>query len=140
MSKLLLVLGTFLTFSCKINVHLVPHTHTDLGWLNTIDGYFYKDYSRAGSHDKVAKMEGAVNTIITNVVDSLLDDPSRKFTWSEMKYFQMWWKLQKEAKKNQVRYLANTAKQLEFVNGGWVANDEACPTYEDILANFIVGQ
>ncbi len=29
--------------------------------------------------------------------------------------------------------------QLEFVNGGWVANDEATPYYEDIMENFKIG-
>jgi alpha-mannosidase len=27
----------------------------------------------------------------------------------------------------------------EFVNGGWVASDEACPIYEDLLQNLITG-
>lgn len=30
-------------------------------------------------------------------------------------------------------------KQLEFVNGGWVDNDEACPNFDDIINNMMIG-
>lgn len=29
--------------------------------------------------------------------------------------------------------------RLEFVNGGWVASDEACPTYEEQIMNIMRG-
>jgi alpha-mannosidase len=28
---------------------------------------------------------------------------------------------------------------MEFLLGGWVANDEACPVFEEIIANIMVG-
>ena len=28
---------------------------------------------------------------------------------------------------------------MEFLLGGWVANDEACPVYEEVINNIMVG-
>ena len=53
---------------------------------------------------------GSVKAIITNVVNALLDDPKRKFAWTEIKFLTMWWKTQSDVKKNQVRYLVNVSK------------------------------
>ena len=29
--------------------------------------------------------------------------------------------------------------RFEFLNGGWSSNDEACPTFEDIIDNIMIG-
>ena len=67
-------------------VHLIPHTHDDVGWIKTIDQYF----SGTGQESQHA----AVRLIIDNVVDELLKDPKRRFTYVEMKYFTMWYNRQ----------------------------------------------
>jgi hypothetical protein len=28
--------------------------------------------------------------------------------------------------------------RLEFVNGGWVQPDEACPSFDDLIQNFMI--
>ena len=43
--------------------------------------------------------------------------------------------MQSQAK---VRQLVKEGR-LEFLNGGWVASDEACPTFEDLIMNILTG-
>ena len=50
----------------------------------------------------------------------------------------MWYKGQEEKVKSTVRMLLKNG-QLEIINGGWVANDEADTNYEDIINNMMLG-
>ena len=67
---------------------MIPHTHDDVGWLKTVDQY----YSATNNVNQRAK----VHLIISNVVNQLLKDPIKKFTYVEMKFFSEWWRHQKD--------------------------------------------
>jgi hypothetical protein len=69
--------------SKHLNIHLIPHTHDDVGWIKTYEEYF------TGMKGQAAHAH--VSQIITEVVLELQRDPEMKFTYVEMKYFNMWY-------------------------------------------------
>ncbi|XP_057783917.1 LOW QUALITY PROTEIN: alpha-mannosidase [Salvia miltiorrhiza] len=114
----------------KLNVHLVPHSHDDVGWLKTVDQYY------VGSNNSI---QGAcVENVLDSVVVSLLRDPNRKFIFAEMAFFTRWWREQSQEIQQVVRKLVN-AGQLEFVNGGWCMHDEATTHYIDMIDQTTLG-
>lgn len=68
---------------------MVCHSHDDVGWLNTPEEYY----------------EERVNKIITSVVQALIDNPKRKFSQTEIYYFERWWNAQDDITKHDVRRL-----------------------------------
>jgi hypothetical protein len=113
-----------------LTVHLIAHTHDDVGWIKTIDQY-YSGTAQDSQHAEV-------HLILDTVVEELLKDPKRKFTYVEMKFFTMWYWRQPPALREQVKTLVREGR-LEFANGGWSATDEACPNYEDMINNMLLG-
>ncbi|KAL1569764.1 alpha-mannosidase [Salvia divinorum] len=114
----------------KLNVHLVAHSHDDVGWLKTIDQYY------VGSNNSI---QGAcVENVLDSVVVSLLRDPNRKFIFAEMAFFSRWWGEQSPEIQQVVRKLVY-AGQLEFVNGGWCMHDEATTHYIDMIDQTTLG-
>lgn len=67
----------------KLTVHVCPHSHDDVGWLKTVDQYFY------GDRNDIQRTN--VNIELTSVISALLANPERKFMEVEMKFFTMWW-------------------------------------------------
>jgi len=55
----------------SLTVHLVPHSHMDLGWLWTFDQY-----------------NQVTESIISGVIYQLMANTDRKFAFAEMKFFQ----------------------------------------------------
>ena len=114
----------------KLNVHIVPHTHDDVGWLKTVDQYF------TGSNASIQQAD--VRRIISSVVDELSKDPARTFVYAEMAFFSRWWREQGGAERSRVRALVKEGR-LSFVNGGWCMHDEAAAHFADMIHQTSVG-
>ena len=105
-----------------LTVHLVCHSHDDVGWQITVDEYYERE----------------VRSIINTVVQSLSINPARKFMYVEQAFFQRWWREQNDTQRQLAqRLVAN--KQLEFVNGGWSMHDEASTHYVDMIDQTTLG-
>ena len=66
-----------------LTVHVVPHSHDDVGWLKTVEEYF--DGENRGTQWTGVRYE------LSSVIDSLWNHPDRKFSEVEMKFFSMWY-------------------------------------------------
>ena len=65
-------------------IHMVPHSHDDMGWVKTVDQY----YSGSNSPSQHA----SVKNILDSVMSELPRDPKRRFCIAEMGFFSMWYK------------------------------------------------
>ncbi|BFZ17312.1 hypothetical protein BsWGS_20353 [Bradybaena similaris] len=105
-----------------INVHLVPHTHDDVGWIVTVDQYYYRQ----------------VQFILDGVIAELQADPSKRFIYVEIAFFSRWFNEQSDATRHVVQSLVNQGR-LEFILGGWCMNDEAATHYSAIIDQHKLG-
>jgi alpha-mannosidase len=113
-----------------LNVHIVPHTHDDVGWLKTVDEYY------TGQNNSI--QHAGVRYILDSVIRSLAEDPERKFVYAEQAFFQRWWAQQATEVQELTRRLVR-AGQLQFINGGWCMHDEAAPHYVDMIDQTTLG-
>ncbi|XP_051528161.1 lysosomal alpha-mannosidase isoform X2 [Myxocyprinus asiaticus] len=113
-----------------LNVHLVPHTHDDVGWLKTVDQYYYGDRNNI--------QHAGVQYILDSVVDQLQKDPARRFIYVETAFFYRWWRQQSQNTQRIVTQLVNEGR-LEFINGGWCMSDEATTHYSAVIDQMTLG-
>ncbi|KAG8181687.1 hypothetical protein JTE90_014820 [Oedothorax gibbosus] len=114
----------------KLNVHLVCHTHNDVGWLKTVDQYYY------GANQSI--QNAGVQYILDSVVQSLKNDPQKRFIYVESAFFSRWWNEQHDSKRHIVKKLVCDGR-LEFIGGGWSMNDEAAAHYNSIIDQMTLG-
>ena len=94
-----------------INIHVIPHTHLDPGWLNTPEEYYYNE-----------RIEDIFNTMLY----TLLVDREKTFVINELFYFLKWYNSKDKKSQSNIKKLIKQ-KRVEFVSGGYVVNDEATP-------------
>eukprot|EP01104_Vermistella_antarctica_P006912 TRINITY_DN17617_c0_g1_i1.p1 TRINITY_DN17617_c0_g1~~TRINITY_DN17617_c0_g1_i1.p1 ORF type:complete len:159 (+),score=14.43 TRINITY_DN17617_c0_g1_i1:56-478(+) len=101
--------------SSKVKIFLVPHSHDDVGWLETIDGYY----------------ETYIKDIYTTVTEMVSQNRARRFNVVEVAYIDKWLSdpdtttLHKQVFTQMVQN-----GTIEVVLGGWVMHDEAVTTFE----------
>ena len=62
---------------------MIATSQDDLGYLKSYNDYY------TGFRPQMS--QSSVEVILTEVVNELLKDPKKLFTYSEMKYFNMWY-------------------------------------------------
>jgi hypothetical protein len=107
-----------------LKVHVVPHTHDDVGWLKTVDQYFY------GANNTI--QHANVQMILTTLIPALEANPERKFSYVEQAFFTRWYNHQDANMQVRVKKLVKS-NQLSFINGGWCMHDEAATHYMGML-------
>uniref|UniRef100_A0A8D8LJC1 Alpha-mannosidase n=2 Tax=Cacopsylla melanoneura TaxID=428564 RepID=A0A8D8LJC1_9HEMI len=114
----------------KINAHIIAHTHDDVGWLKTVDQYYYgskKEHSQLG-----------VQYILDSVTSELAKNKDRRFVYVETSFFWRWWEEQNEHVRVSVKELVDQGR-LEFLLGGWCMSDEASPHYSALIDQMTLG-
>jgi hypothetical protein len=81
------LLATFLLFKfhvkSKLTVHLIAHSHDDVGWVWSPYEYYYGN----SKDNKIPK----VRLIYNSILDELLKDETKKFVICEIAFFRWWW-------------------------------------------------
>lgn len=98
-------------------LHIIPHSHTDEGWLSTVEEFFTGD-------DYWSIYIGSVKEILDSTIEELILGKNRTFTFAETKYFKQWYDMQEDIVKKKVREMVKEGR-LDLVSGGWSAPDEA---------------
>ena len=112
----------FRTYIYSLDIHVIPHSHMDPGWIKTYDEYYTQ---------QVSKIFSNVYNQLTNSTKSQYAD-KRTFVFCEMINFEKWYTSNSETVKNTIKSLLQSGR-IEFVGGGLVMHDEANSLYQDII-------
>ncbi|KAJ6228690.1 alpha-mannosidase [Anaeramoeba flamelloides] len=110
------------TTETPVTVHILPHSHCDVGWQDTPEGYYTT----------------RVKHILDSVVEQCSANPEYRFIWVEVWFLQQWWADSTELQREQFKALVEK-KQIELVLGGIVMSDDANVYFEDDIDQLTEG-
>ncbi|KAK3244917.1 hypothetical protein CYMTET_45492 [Cymbomonas tetramitiformis] len=116
----ILVLLFAVAASGQLTIHLVPHSHCDLGYKKTIDGYYQSE----------------VRVILSSLATNLANHSDRRFIWAEAYWLHTWMldkRVPSSLKSNMQRLVASG--MVEVVDGGWSMHDDAITLVDQQLQN-----
>ena len=113
---ILLIICLISKITTDLNIHIIPHTHMDPGWLKTPEEYY--------NDEMIAE-------IFNTVLNELSQNPQKTFVINEIYYFKIWYSNINEEQKNIIKKIIKE-KRIEFVSGSYIINDEATPLYYNI--------
>ena len=105
-----------------LTVIIVPHSHVDPGWLETVDDYYNQK----------------VKNILNNMVRKLHLYEDMTFIWAEIVFFSRWYEELNAIQRDQVHILIESGR-LELVMGGWIMPDEASTHYVSVIDQLMEG-
>ena len=110
--------------SAPVELHILPHTHADVGWLQTVNSLARLNVSR----------------ILDGVVEELWARPRRRFVWDEMAFLQLWWDAPSTTAAQRSRFTQLIRDgRVEFVDNGWSQHDMGCTTLDSMVNNWVEG-
>ena len=133
MTFFVLILATILILcinGAPVNVHIIPHSHDDPGWLKTADQYY------TGSNNTIYL--ASVQYIFDSVLTELAKNPARTYSMCEISFLARWWGEQDDATKKTVRGYIKSGR-IAVLNGGWVMHDEATAHYVSMIDQTTLG-
>ena len=95
--------------NATLELYLLPHTHADVGWLETPENLARVNVSR----------------ILDGVVGNLMNDTKkrRRFVWDEMYFLEWWWSNRATPAQQAGFHTLVQEGRIEFVDNGWSQHD-----------------
>ncbi|XP_028032101.1 lysosomal alpha-mannosidase-like [Bombyx mandarina] len=113
-----------------LNVHIVPHTHGELGYTRTFPQHYTGEFMK-GQQPSLINMK----RILDYTISELWAQEHRKFTFSDTPYLFHWW-ANRDATVRRMVYTLLRQGRLFIVGGAWGMVDEATTNYHAVIDQF----